>query len=294
MEGKLYVRSIIRDDDERFDFDSNEVFLSTDNVLLIRPDIDSSEVQYTDIDGGEMIHQRLQTPAQAFNGIIYPKTTDYWTLYLRLTAFFKVNHTYKLVYKRADGTLFAQHGAWMANNIQVPPQPREDYSEWSVGFKLQSASLYEYAEDGSGGEVFANSVDLPLLTASSGGKKWDSVGGVWDSVGGVWEAGNGGVQTVNVASVEPVYPVWTVVGLCINPSLQNNTTDSVAYYDGTVGAGQTLVVDFAAGEARLDGALVTRNIGGIVSFTPGDNIAGFNSDGGTATESTIAWNNIIG
>ena len=118
-------------------------------------------------------------------------------------------------------------------------------------------------------------------------------GEVWDNVGTEWEMGNGGVQTVNIASTQAIYPVWVVEGPCINPKLQNNTTDTIAEFDGTVATGQTLTVDFEAGTAYLDSALVTRYVAGIVSFAPGENMAGFNSDGGATQESTISWNNII-
>lgn len=102
------------------------------------------------------------------------------------------------------------------------------------------------------------------------------------------------MQTVSITSISKIYPVWTVKGECVNPSLQNNSTDTVAKYNGTVADGQTLIVDFSTGEARLDGALVSRSIIGQVSCDPGDNIMGFNSDGGNSSSSTIEWNNIIG
>ena len=79
----------------------------------------------------------------------------------------------------------------------------------------------------------------------------------------------------------------------MNPKLQNNTTDTNAEYDGTVAEGQTLTVDFTAGTAYLDSALVSRSVYGVVSFRPGENIVGFNSDGGATDSSTISWNNII-
>jgi hypothetical protein len=295
MEDKFYVRTIIRDDNERFDFDGSEIYLSTDNTLLVRPQIQSSDVEYTDANGGEMIRQRLLTHEQVFNGTIYPRTTDYWTLYFQLSAFFKINHNYRIVYIQKDGGLFSQAGAWLSSqNLQIIPQPKEDYSTFSVGFKLKSSSMFEYVEDGSGNEIFANIVTLPLVSASPGGEKWDTIGLVWDTIGGKWDAGNGGVQDVSVDSVVPIYPVWTVLGPSINPQLQNNTTDTVAVYNATVASGQTLVVDFGAGVARLDGAVVTRNISGQVKFNPGINVAGFNSDGGSTASSTIAWNNVIG
>lgn len=294
MDDKFYVLSIIRDDDERFDFDGREIYLSSDNILLVRPDIESSEVEYTDTDGGEMIQQRLQTNEQSFSGIIYPKETEYWTLYFNLGSFFQINHYYTIIYRTRNADLLAQRSAWLSHNLQVSPTAQEDYSNFTVSFKMKNSLLYEYAEDSSGNVIFANKVILPLISSSSGGEVWDSVGQVWDSVGSKWESGSGGVQSVNIASVAPIYPVWTVVGPSINPSLQNNTTDTVATYTGTVATGQTLVVDFAAGTAKLDGAIVSRNLTGQVRFEPGDNIAGFNSTGGSTTSSTIEWDNVRG
>lgn len=293
MDNLFYVRTIWRDDNVRFDFDGNELYLSVDNVLLPRPDIDSSEIQYTDVDGGEMLSQRLQIGAMSLNGIMYPRTSSYWTLYSKLSSFFKINHTYRIIYKNAAGDLFSQRGAWLAQSLNLPVQPREDYASWSVGFKLQSSNLYEYSEDNDGNEIYANTVTIPLLTANAGGQKWDTVGQAWDTVGQIWLSG-GGLQTVSVGSLTSVYPVWTVIGPAVNPRLQNNTTDESAVYNGAVGAGQTLVVDFSAQTAKLDGAIVTRSLDGLISFEPGDNIVGFNIDSGAAVSSTVAWNNVIG
>ncbi len=294
MTDKFYVKKIVRDDGAAFEFDAHEIYLSTNNVMLVRPEISSTDVEYTDVDGGEMVRQRLSLQTQPFEGIIYPKTTDYWDLYLDLGSFFKINHYYMIIYKKKSGQLFAQRNVWLANNLQVSPNALEDYSTFTVGFKMKNALLYEYAEDGSGHEIYANSATLPLLSAAEGGESWDAVGQKWDSVGGVWEAGNGGVQNVFIASVASIYPVWTVVGSSVNPALQNNTTDTVAVYNGTVAAGQILIVNFETGVATLDGAVVSRNVSGQVSFKPGINVAGFNSSGGTAPNSSIKWNNVIG
>jgi hypothetical protein len=294
MNEKFYVKKIIRDDSAVFEFDANEIYLSTNNTMLIRPEIYSTDVNYTDTDGGEMILQKLPPQEQPFEGIIYPKTSDYWDLYFKLGAFFKINHYYTIIYKKKSGQLFAQRNAWLIKNLQVTPGATEEASVFSVSYKMKNSLLFEYAENNDGEEVYANSANLPLLSSSEGGEAWDSTGQTWDAVGSVWSAGQGGVQSISIDSVTTVYPIWTVSGSSVNPVLQNNTTDSVATYNGTVAAGQTLVVDFASGIAKLDGALVTRNISGQVSFKPGTNIVGFNSDGGTATSSTIKWNNVIG
>jgi hypothetical protein len=122
-----------------------------------------------------------------------------------------------------------------------------------------------------------------------------SVGGgeVWDNVGAVWEEGVGGVQTINVETTQTTYPVWTVTGPCSNPTLQNDTTDTIASFDGMIASGQTLTVDFADNTAYLDSAPVAKYVSGYVSLAPGENVIGFNSDGGSTQTSTISWDNII-
>lgn len=294
MDDTFYIKKFIRSDGTQFSLDKNEIYLDEDNNLLIRPDPDTTAVAYTEANGAEMIRQQNHTYSQEINGLIVPKATPYWDLVTEMTAFFRINYTYKIIYARKNGKLFAVDGAWISEAIQVPPQPQENYSEWHITFEVGREAWREYAEDASGNEIFANSVTLPLLSGASGGEVWDDVGLVADDVGEVWEIGEGGIQEVNIASSQTIYPVWVVTGEAVNPMLQNNTTDTIAQYNGTVAAGQTLTVDFESGTAYLDGALVTRNVSGIVSFNPGLNSVGFNDDSGTATESVIKWNNTIG
>lgn len=293
MDGKLYIKKIIRSDGETLELDGEELYLAQDNTLLVRPDPNTTAVAFTEADGGEMIRQQAAVYDQTVNGLIIPKTTDYWTLTTQLSLFFKLNYNYKIIYIKKDGTMFATSGAWISAGLQIIPVPHEEYSNWTITFTIGDVAWTEYAEDSSGKEIYSNTVVLPLISAASGGEIWDSVGAVWDNVGEEWEKGAGGVQTVNIASTRTIYPVWVVEGPCVNPVLQNNTTDTVATYDGTVASGQTLTVDFAAGTAYLDTAIVTRNITGLVSFNPGENVAGFNSDGGATASSTISWNNTI-
>lgn len=293
MDGKLYIKKIIRDDGEQLEFDGEEILLAEKNTLLVRPDPSTTAVEYTEADGGEMVRQRNAIYNQTINGLIVPKISGYWALSSKLGKFFKVNKTYQIVYIKSDMTMFKVENAWISSGLQIIPVPYEEYSEWNITFAIGNPNWFEYAEDSGGSEIYSNNVILPLLTANAGGEIWDAVGLSSDNVGEEWEKGAGGVQTVNIASTQAIYPVWTVVGPCVNPTLQNNTTDTVAEYDGTVASGQTLVVDFAEGVARLNTALVTRNVSGLVSLAPGENTLGFNSNGGTTETSTISWNNII-
>lgn len=293
MNDKLYIKKFIRDDGETLSFDGNEIYLAQENTLLVRPDPNTTAVEYTEADGGEMVRQHNSIYEQPVNGLIIPKTTDYWQLTATLSRFFQVNHTFKIIYIKKDGSMFSIPDAWISAGLQIVPVPHEEYSNWDITLAVGNSNWYEYAEDSQGKEIYSNTVTLPLIGNTTGGENWDTVGTVWDNVGEEWELGTGGVQSVNIASTKLIYPVWVVEGPCVNPRLQNNTTDTNAEFDGTVAAGQTLTVDFTAGTAYLDSALVSRLVYGVVSFNPGENIAGFNSDGGATNSSTISWNNII-
>lgn len=293
MQNKFYIKKIIRDDGVTLEFDGEEILLADDNTLLQRANPNTTTVDFTEADGGEMLSQRLETVEQTINGLIIPKFNDYWTLFSRLVAFFKIQHTFKIIYIKRDGSMFAVNNSWISAALQVIPTPYEEYSSWSVGLTIGNDLWREYTEDASGNETYAHSVEIPLVTSAVGGEEWDDVGLVLDEVGEVWSGGSGGIQSIMINSTTNVYPVWSVKGPSVNPRLQNNTTDSEAEYSGTVATGQTLVVDFESGEARLDGALVTRLVSGLVSCAPGENLIGFNSDGGETKSSTLSWNNIL-
>lgn len=293
MDDKLYILKFIRSDGETLAFDGEELYLAEKNTLLTRPNPKTTAAQYTEADGGEMIHQQNPTFTQKINGLIIPKTTDYWTLVMRLNAFWKINYTYKIIYKKKDGDLFAISKCWIDDGLQIKPHADEGYSEWDIALTIGNKDWREYAEDSSGNEIYANSVTLPLLSATTGGEEWDEVGLVLDNVGEVWTDAEGGVQNVYINSTSTIYPLWVVEGECVNPTLQNNTTDTVATYDGTVASGQTLTVDFEAGTAYLNTALVTRNLSGQVSCEGGNNVMGFNSDGGDTDTATIKWNGVL-
>lgn len=299
MSQYFYVKKIVRDDKQFLVFDQTEIYLDKDNSLLTRPEVETTKVEYTEADGGEMVAQRLNSGEQVINGLIIPKNTDYWTLRNRLTAFFQINHTYFIVYEKISGeTLvagakFKTGNAWISENLQVPPEPKENFSRFTVVLGIGAPGFQEYAENDQGEEIFANSVSIGLVSASSGGEEWDFIGQVWDSIGQVWEAGDGGLQGIFVQSTTAIYPVWEVSGEAVNPSIRDNITNTEATYNGTVAAGQTLVVDFASGTATIDGVNVTRNLEGELKLQPGNNLLGFDIDSGSAIQSTIKWNNFI-
>ena len=294
MDNLFYINKIVRDDGAQLLFDHTEIFLDEDNELLMRPDVETTKVDYTEADGGEMVFQKMPSYQQPIRGIIVPKATGYWQLRARLTSFFVINHTYVIIYQKAGGGgMFKTSDGWIEDNLQVQPLPREEYSRFEITLGIGGTILQEYVEDNMGHEIFANSMTLPVLSLASGGAVWDSVGQVWDSVGTEWEAGSGGIQDVVANSTSVVYPTLEVGGDCLNPTIYNSTTGTSATYNGSISAGQTLVIDFAEGTAKLDGSIVTMDLSGSLSLQPGSNQVAFDMTSGTITDATLKWNNAI-
>ena len=173
MNDKLYLKKFIRDDGKMLELDGQELYLADDNTLLVQADPVTTEIEYTEADGGEMIRQRLGISEQTINGLIVPKTTGYWELFGRISAFFEINHTYSLIYKRVSGEMFAIKGAWLSTRPQIVPQPFENYSQWSVTFRVGQAYWTDYAESPSGEETYAHSAVIHLLTDNMGGEVWE-------------------------------------------------------------------------------------------------------------------------
>lgn len=172
MNGKLYIKKFIRDDGETLSFDAEEIYLSEDNTLLVRSDPATTAVDFTEADGGEMIRQRGAVYHQTVNGLIVPKTSDYWSLCTRLSRFFVFNHTYKIVYVKVNGSMFATNNAWISSGLQIVPVPHESYSYWNIEFAIGNIYWRQYAENSEGEQIYSNSITLPLITASMGGELW--------------------------------------------------------------------------------------------------------------------------
>ena len=135
MDNKFYIKKFIRDDGQTLAFDAEEIYLAGDNKLLVRTDPSTTSVEYTEADGGEMIRQRNAIYEQPINGLIVPKTTDYWTLTSQLSQFFRINHTYKIVYIKISGEMFAASNAWISSGLQIEPVAHEDSHllDWQCG-----------------------------------------------------------------------------------------------------------------------------------------------------------------
>ena len=275
MNDKLYIKKFIRDDGETLAFDGDEIYLAQENTLLTRPDPRTSAVEYTEADGGEMIHQQNAIYEQPINGLIIPKSKTYWELVTILSKFFRVNHYYKIIYTKKNGEMFAISSAWISSGLQVVPVPHEEYSSWSITFAIGNTAWTEYAEDSSGKEIYSNNIVLPLLTADAGGEIWETPEKHELTAEGASFALNSGINT----------PILTDTQLKgdttqITYSGKNLFSGDYAQFDNTGGTGSTYAYFKLPDDGTYQFTLIAKNAVSGTSST----YLGFTSTGGSTTD----------
>lgn len=295
---KCFIRVLIkRSDGERFLLGGDD-YVFVEDQLHFSPDEMVSDV--VDVHGGDgslLAGQVRRATIQPFDGYVgdagYSKSTIE-LLRRSFLGFFQKNYLYELIYIFPDGTAIMRQRGY----IVEMPAVRELYQfmpQYHVAFNFEDVHYYTYMEDDSGEEVFGKSATLLLYNAATGGFKFDEVGGMFDEKGAVFLDGAGGTSTLNVESIEPVYPVWIVEGLAVNPRLENLTNGDIIQFNGTVAAKQTLTVDMLNQTATINGVNVLSQIEGEwLSFNPGQNKMNYITDNNSALNSKAKWQEVVG
>ena len=298
FETKNYILAlVIRSDDERlllgdgaFEFKESQLHFLSDTYA-------NDVVELQGADGQLLAGQVIRSNKQDFDGYIgdaslsKPQIEEYRLQFLR---FFRKNFFYKVVYIFADGTAIQRKRGYIVDAPAVP-ELWQRFPEWHVALNFEDPDYYEYAENEEGEETYAHTAILNLSNVTSGGLVWDNVGTEWDSIGAVWEAGGAdGPTTVTVIGVDDARPIWKVEGQAINPTVTNITTGQTLTWNGTVPAGQTLIVDMNEMTATLEGANVFEFISGSwITLKPGNNTVAYTADN-DAPASTLSWNGVVG
>lgn len=135
---------------------------------------------------------------------------------------------------------------------------------------------------------------LGILSLSTEG--WAGGGVVWDNVGATWEEGTGGgPTTIDVESIDNVYPIVTITGPATDPQIADLTTNTTLSYTGSITSSQTLKIDMFNKIATLNGVSVLENISGDwLYLKPGANRITYTPSNADAPQATIWWQEIVG
>lgn len=289
----------IRDDGERFLLGSGYYEFKDNQLHFAANTMANDVVEVQGNDGYLLAGQVRRAGTQSFDGYIGDGTISKAEIeeYRRdFIGFFRKQHFYKVVYVFPNGTAIQRKRGFIVDDATVQ-ELFQLYPEYHVALNFEDINYYSYAENSEGKEEYAESAKIYLsVGGTTGGLVWDEVGVEWDSVGAIWEeGGSGGPTTVEVDSIDNVYPIWEVKGPAVNPQLSVLATNTTIHYSGTITASQTLEIDMFNKTAKLNGTSVIGNVSGDwVNFAPGNNRVVYTTGNADALPSTIYWQEVLG
>lgn len=291
------IALFIRDDGERMLLGDGAFEFSEKQQHFAANKISSTTVDVQGNDGVLLAGQVLRASNQNFDGYIGDATVskdEIETYRRQFLNFFRKNSFYEVVYIMPDGSAVKRQRGFLA----VAPEVEELYQihpSYSVSLNFEDVNYYKYEEDpATGQEIYGQSATLLLYNAITGGATWDENGMIWDDIGIVTAPGKGGTTSLNIDSIDRVYPILTIEGPADNPTLENLTTGQKITYEGRVSPGQTLIIDMLNRTAKLNGTNVLQNVSGTwMSFTPGINRVNYITENNNAVNATIKWAEVV-
>jgi hypothetical protein len=297
---KCYILSLfIRDDGERFVLGSG-YYEFKDNQMHFKSNTVANDIVDVQGNDGYLLAGQVRRPgSQSFDGFVGDGTTDKATVESKrrdFLKFFRKNHFYKVVYVFSDGTAIQRKRGFLVDDPTVE-ELYQIYPAYHVALNFEDVNYYSYSENDEGEEIYSKIAQIQLThQRASGGLIWDSYGIKWSNIGAEWSEGAPtGPTTVEVDSIDTVYPVWTVQGPATNPQISVLTTNTTFKYNGTVASSQTLVVDMMNKTVLLNGVSMVGNMtGDWIAFNPDTNRVVYITDNLDALPSTIEWQEIVG
>lgn len=297
---KCFIMSLfIRDDGERFLLGAGAYEFNKKQLHFNANKYENDLVEVQGNDGIMLAGQVRRGSSQDFDGYIGDASlakAEIESYRKAFFMFFRKNYYYKVVYIMPDGTAIQRQRGFIVDAPEVK-EIWQIYPEYHIAMNFEDVNYYEYLEDSDGNEIYGKSAVVPLsIGAQDGGVIWDEYGATWDSYGLIWQATTGSsYTTVQVDSIDMVYPVWEVTGPATNPSLADLTTNTTLYYTGNVGSGQKLVIDMNNKTAMLNGSSVIKNVSGSwVYLEQGNNRLSYTTDNNDAVSSEVKWQEVVG
>lgn len=299
VEAQCFILALfIRNDGERLLLGDGMFQFKEGQKHFVANSVSNSTIDVQGADGVLLAGQTRRAAKQSFDGYIGDATVtkeDIEQNRRDFISFFKtgIESRYEVVYIFPDGSAIKRQRGFLVDAPSVE-EFWQIHPEYHVALNFEDVNYYTYNEDAEGNELYGQSANILLYNAVTGGFPYDDRGLIWDNLGAVCYERLGGTTTLNINSIEIIYPVWTVTGPADNPRLINHTTDMEMQYNGRVAPGQTLVIDTLNQTALLDGVNVLNNVtGDWVNFVPGINIVDYITDNANALSSNIKWQEIV-
>lgn len=178
----------IRSDGERFLLGSGAYDFKSELQHFQPNTLANDIVELQGSDGQLIAGQVRRSAVQPFDGYIGDSTQnrDKIENYRRaFLQFFRKDFFYTTVYIYPNGEAIQRKRGYLVDAPSVP-ELYQIVPTYHVALNYEDPNYYEYAEDETGQEIFANIVEIALAQAMEGGLVWDADGAV--SLGFTWTA----------------------------------------------------------------------------------------------------------
>lgn len=300
IDAQCFIMALfIRDDGERFLLGSGAYHFNSKQLHFVANTFQNDLVEVQGNDGIMLAGQVRRGATQPFDGYIGDATVskeDVEEYRKEFFSFFRKNYYYKVVYILPSGGAIQRQRGFIVDAPEVK-EFWQIYPEYHVAMNFEDINYYSYAEDEHGQEIYGKSATIQIsIGARDGGVVWDEYGATWDNVGMIWAPTTGsGYTTIQVDSIDYVYPTWEVEGPAVNPILSNLSTNETLYYSGNVSANQKLVIDMNTKTALINGLSVIGNVSGDwMRLRPGNNNISYTVTNPDAKSSTLKWQEVVG
>jgi len=297
LDAQCWIAALcVRDDGERLALGDGDYIFKEDQLHFMADTMANDTIEIQGGDGVLLAGQVRRASSQSFDGYIGAfgcTKAHIETLRRAFISFFAKDHFYTVIYVFPDGSAIKRTRGYIVD----APEVKELYQlspEYHIAINFEDVNYYAYAEDDDGNEIYTFTANFTKTSVE--GAVWDTTGLVWDENGAEWvtSTGEGPTALITASSIVNVYPVWTVNGEAITPTLENLTTGVKLTYNGTVADGSTLVVDMSNQTANLDGTDVTALMDGEwVSLLPGQNEVKFTTSS-SIYSAKLEWNEVVG
>lgn len=282
-----------KSDGQEFEFGRglNGFALNPDKGFLENAPIETASYNYAQLDGGYAVNQVRRPREFNVEGTLLPaEGENMWLERQKALSFFRIRDFYQAIFEANDGYTFMLDNVVLTDGADITSWRCEGVASFTLGFIALDPNVYSYSEEG-----YSSEVTVRRSTTTAGGRVWKESLAEWVSGQKTWIGSGTSIVTVNVDTILPINPVIEITGLATNPTIVNLTTNTSITYNGTIGAGKTLIIDCYAQTATLDGANVADNIeGDWLEIVAGQNRFQFTIGSGTTDQAVLKWNEVIG
>lgn len=287
----------IRDDNERFVLGIDNYEFKDGQQHFAPNEIVNDTVELQGTDGVLLAGQVERAKPQDFDGYVGGFTTSKnatENLRQQFFRFFAKNHKFTVIYILSGQQAVKRQRGYLVDAPSVK-EIDQRMPEYHVALGFEDVNYYSYDESNDGQEIFANSVDIIRTDEILGGALWERNGLAFDGIGVIFDDGSGGDLVVTVTGISGVSPVITIAGECVNPAIENPATGEVMRWNGTIAAGQKLVIDCNEQTVKMSGlSQLDKFEGDWIRLREGSNRIIFTSDGGDNKVCNMAWNEVVG